>query len=373
MKHFAAKILLNVLFVFGGVVAHAADVSPVGTETNTPPPPVSAKDADTAFAAYNKAFYVVENGKGYYKETEAGGRNHFWTQAEEIEMILDRWEHSRLPGDVALIKESIAGFVDHSGTNWLSNPYNDDIMWMTIACARAFLDTSNVAYKDLAKFNFDGTFARAWSTNLGGGLWWTTTNASKNACVNGPAAIAACYLSQILNDPAYLDKAKDIYSWERKTLFDASSGAIQDSIRADGRIGGQPLTYNEGTFIGSANLLGKLTEDKSYFADAEKSVDYTRDTLCASGILPGYRGGDAAGFNGIFVRWMAQFTTDNHLWPKYHDWMSRNANTAWASRRADNLSWNRWRIPTPHRPLRAWACADTVVILQVVPLQSPAK
>ncbi|HEY3854510.1 MAG TPA: glycoside hydrolase family 76 protein [Verrucomicrobiae bacterium] len=340
-----------------------------GTTQPIQKPSFTAADADTAFAAYNKAFYVVEDGKGYYKEDETGGKNHFWTQAEEIEMMIDTWERTHSPETKSLIDQSINGFNGHFGTNWLSNGFNDDLFWMTIASARAFLMTSNTAYEDLAKFHFDQTFTRAWSTNLGGGLWWSTTNASKNACVNGPGTIAACYLYQITGDQSYLDKAKAVYAWERTNLFVESSGAIRDNMRANGRIGGGALTYNQGTFIGAANFLGKLTGDKSYFADAEKAADYTRDKLCADGILPGYRGNDGPGFNGIFIRWLAKFAGDNHLWPKYQSWMIQNANAAWSRRRADNLAWNRWQMPTPDNGLHAWACADTVIIMNVVPLE----
>jgi hypothetical protein len=72
-------------------------------------PSFTAADADAAFAAYNKTFCVVENGKGYYKEDESGGTNHFWTQAEEIEMIIDTWERTRSPDTKTLIDQSING------------------------------------------------------------------------------------------------------------------------------------------------------------------------------------------------------------------------------------------------------------------------
>jgi hypothetical protein len=85
--------------------------------------------------------------------------------------------------------------------------------------------------------------------------------------------------------------------------------------------------------------------------------------------LPGYGGGDAAGFNGIFVRWLARFAADNHLWPKYYAWMIQDANAAWNGRRSDGLAWHRWQSMTPNRPLRAWACANTVVIMQALPLE----
>ncbi len=360
------KYLTLIIIAMAFVAVCASTVKAEDPTKAVQTPSFTTSDADAAFAAYNKAFYVVEDGKGYYKEDETGGTNHFWTQAEEIEMIIDVWERTRSPDTKFLIDQSINGFTDHFGTNWLANKYNDDLLWMTIACERAFLVTSNTAYKNFAKFHFDETFARAWSTNLGGGLWWTTNNGSKNACVNGPGAIAAGYLYQITRDAAYLEKAKSIYNWEKTNIFDDSSGAVHDNMRANGKINGGALTYNEGTFIGAANLLGKLTGDKSYFADAEKAADYSRDKLGADGILPGYRGNDGPGFNGILIRWLAKFAGDNHLWPRYSDWMIQNANAAWKCRRADNLAWNRWQTPTPDSGLHAWACGDTVIIMNAV-------
>ena len=88
--------------------------------------------------------------------------------------------------------------------------------------------------------------------------------------------------------------------------------------------------------------------------------------------LPAYRSGDAAGFNGIYLRWLAQFVEDDHLWPQYYQWMLLNANAAWNVRRDDNLSWQKWNQRTPNTTLDSWNCSDTVVILQVVPAKEPA-
>jgi predicted alpha-1,6-mannanase (GH76 family) len=366
-------LLLAVLLVSRPIAGAQTNASGAPqTLTNAPiGAAFTAQDAATAIEAYQKAFYVVENGKGYYKEFEHKGRNHFWTQAEEIEMVLDVYERTKSPGHLRLVNELIAGFVDHFGTNWLANKYNDDLLWMVIASARAYLVTSNATHLKLAKFHFDETFSRAWSTNLGGGLWWTTNNTSKNACVNGPGAIAACYLYQILKDPLYLDKAQNIHAWNRQKLFDPETGAVRDNLRADGRISRQVFTYNTGTFLGAANFLGQYTGDKLHFRDAEKAADYTREKVCKEGILPGYPFSDGQGFNSIFVRWLGRFAADNELWPKYHGWMIQNANIAWQNRRADNLSWNRLLSPTTADPLRAWACTDAIVLLHVVPRELP--
>jgi predicted alpha-1,6-mannanase (GH76 family) len=135
MNHFILKIAMLGLALAGPLLAADSETSiPSDSAVIQPPKPLfTAQDAETAFAAFNQAFYVVNDGKSYYKETTTGGRNQFWTQAEEIEMILDTYERTRSPDHKPLINESINGFVDKFGTNWLSNKYNDDLMWMVIA------------------------------------------------------------------------------------------------------------------------------------------------------------------------------------------------------------------------------------------------
>jgi len=83
-----------------------------------------------------------------------------------------------------------------NGSSWTYDDYNDDMTWAVIAFSRAFLITSNTTFLSVAESNFDAMFSRGWDTNsTGGGLWWSTDQGSKNACINGPAAVAACYLS----------------------------------------------------------------------------------------------------------------------------------------------------------------------------------
>jgi predicted alpha-1,6-mannanase (GH76 family) len=348
-------IALSIIFLVPGVSAFS----------------FTSRDADSAFDAYNRAFYVVSNGFGFYKKDTSGGRSDFWMQAEEIEMILDACERTNSPAHRRMIVESINGFTNHFSPDWTRNKFNDDIIWMTIACARGYLATGNSGFRDLAKHHFDAVYRRAWDMELGGGLYWSTDNASKNACINGPAAIAACYLYEICGDSNYLAKAKAIYAWERSTLFDSTNGAVCDNIRWNGALRPKVFTYNQGTFIGAANYLHKLTGDAGYYNDALLAANYTKNTLSGGGNLPAYGSSDPGGFNGIFMRWMARFVKENKLWPAFYDWMSSNANAAWNVRRADNLSWQNWNSATPRGMLDSWDCSDAVVILQVVPPAQP--
>ncbi len=258
-------------------------------------------DAETMFQAHTKAFYQEKDGRAWFRETTEGGKVSFWMRAEQMEMVLDAYERSSNTQALVMFTNLFRGFNADHGTDWTGNEYNDDIMWMVIACARAHLLTGNPEFRDVARLNFDACYARAVSSDLGGGLWWKTNNQSKNACVNGPAAIAAALLGRGTGDGKYLATATNLFLWERATLFDPATGRIADSIRRDGRVARFALTYNQGTFVGAANLLG-------YTNDALLAATFTMNQLCRDGFLPaGGEKGDGGGFNGIGVRWIARY------------------------------------------------------------------
>ena len=328
----------------------------------------TAGNADRIFSAYTRAFYFTEGTNGYFRATTAGGKSDFWKRAEEMETLLDVYERTTNRACLTMFSNVFKGFIADHGATWEQNEFNDDIMWMVIACARAHQLTGNPVYRDTARTNFDLCYARAWSTNLGGGWWWKTSNLSKNACVNGPASIAAFLLYQISGDTNYLAKARAAYDWERQNLFDPGTGEIWDSMDYRGEINNKVFTYNLGTFIGAANFLGQTN-------DARLAADYAKNELCRDGIMPGYRQeGDAGGFNGICARWTARFMKDRGLQKSYQAWLQANADAAWKVRRpADNLSWSRWSWPTPEGPLNSWACSSSVVMMQVVPASQDSK
>jgi predicted alpha-1,6-mannanase (GH76 family) len=324
--------------------------------------------AQKSLDAFNHAFYSRFFSKGYFWHSTKDSRPaDFWKFAEEIEMVVDAQEHYPSPAHQRQISRLIKGFEKRNGTIWSKNPFNDDIMWMCIASLRAYQVSGQEQYRDVARTNFDLCFARAWDTNFtGGGMFWKVDNKSKNSCVNGPAAIAACLLWKIYGDTSYSNKAALMMDWEKSALSNGR-GKIFDNISTNGHIGRFSFTYNEGTYIGACNLLGRVE-------DAKMAADFTRERLCtnssAGDILPQYNyTGDLAGFNGIFIRWMTKFMVDQHLSGEYLDWLRSNAQAAWAVRRPDNISWDQWLTPTPTKKteLESWGCSDTVVILEVVP------
>jgi len=322
-------------------------------------------NADTLMNSYNNAFYVGNNGNGYFKNDQNGGINYFWGQAEEIEGVEDAWDRTGNYGP--MITSLLNGFGVNNGTNWSWNIYNDDICWACIAYLRGYQATGNETFRSIAKSNFDMMYARAWDGTLGGGLYWTTDKREKNACINGPAAITAYLLYQTLGDSSYLTKAQNILAWEKAKLFNAVSGAVYDNMLVNGTLNTWASTYNQGTFVGACHFLGDV-------ASAKLATDYTMKqmgTVNASGfrIMPEYGvNGNNSGFNAIGLRWIARFVKERSLQSTYLPWLQANAQAAWDVRRtSDNLSWCQWLHATPSTTLMSWDCISSVVALQVVP------
>ena len=324
--------------------------------------------AGTIAGAYSSAFYVQNGTNAYFRNKLSGGVTYFWSQAEIIETIIDAYEWS---GDAALLEMSanlLHGFVQHNGSDWSGNMYNDDVIWAVLAFVRVAQHTGNSYYANIAKSNFDMCYARGWDTT-DGGMYWTTDNRSKNACANGNTAIAAYLLYQLFGDSAYLDKANAVYDWERAVLFNPESGAVYDNIGSTGSINTWSSSYNQGAFIGAAHFLGHIE-------DANLAAYYTMTRLCINGVLRQYgTASNNSGFNAIFLRWMTRFMNDRGLQDQYGLWLKKNAVAAWNVRRADNLSWCQWREPTAYDvDFYAWDCVSSYSALFAAyptPAQSP--
>jgi len=323
-------------------------------------------DADTAVTAYLKAF-ARPNGLGtFIKGDHKGGDPGFWQEIEEIEGIEDA--NDRTGGAYKMqVAALLNGFFEKHGVLWAGNKYNDDIAWAAIACTRGYQATGNRLFLVIAKANFDLMYARAWNPARGA-LYWTTDNNSYNSCIECPAGIASFLLFQALGDHEYRAKAQTLLDWEKANLFDASTGAVQDSIQTNGKVLTWASTYNQGTFVGLANFLGDTTV-------AKQAADYTKTRLGKGTegghlIMPEYGagGGNNAGLNSIGLRWIARFMKDRRRESDYLGWLQANANTAWNVRRpSDNLSWCQWLQPTPDGSLHSWDCLSSLVALQVTP------
>jgi len=257
------------------------------------------------------------------------------------------------------------------GVLWTDDrKFNDDVLWMALAFIRSYELTGDKASREAARRNFDAVVARGLSEDLGGGLWWTTEATQKNACVNGPGAVAACQLYLALGDRSYLDRAESLYAWERERLFDESTGAVYDHVtrKADGTevLNRQTYTYNAGTFIGAARALQLATGVPSYFVDALSAFAFARDRLTVDGILAaeGPDGTDRGGFKGIFARYAGAFAQGDVEGGAA--WLTLNARTAWGRRDGRGLIGQDWTRATTAGRLYAFDCSSAVALLQAM-------
>ncbi|HWD91337.1 MAG TPA: glycoside hydrolase family 76 protein [Verrucomicrobiae bacterium] len=301
-------------------------------------------DVDTIARGYTNAFYLVSRTNGYFRTVQnSSGHTYFWQAANEIQSVEDAYKWTANPVYLRMITNLLNGFLTDNGANWANNGYNDDDLWAVMAFAMGGQLTGKTNYYAVAKANFDMVYARGWDTKLGGGLYWQyPNNASKNACVNGPGAIAAGLLYQYYGDTNYWVKATNIYAWERAALYNPSTGRVYDNISTNGTVSQTPTTYNQGTFIGAADFLNQTN-------DALLAATYTMNSMGGAGFMPQYGiGGNNSIFNSIFIRWMARFMKNRGIQAPYQAWLQNEANAAWNGRRStDNLSWCQWPQATP--------------------------
>lgn len=294
-------------------------------------------DARVAIDSYLDKFFYVENGVGKLRNEPENG---FWTDAEILEVFLDAYEHLGDEKYLTAAEQFFDGIIERRGTNWAWNTYNDDVLWMSLASVRLYLHTGNQKHLRAATENFNLAYDRAWSNDLGGGLWWTTGKQTKNACVNTPGALAAASLGAATGDKSYYDKAIAIWNWEYDVMYNPSNGEIADNITADGKYNYWANTGNQGSFAGLSAMLYQYTGEQKYLEVAEKAADLT--ATMGDG-AEGYinreaNSGDSIGGKGLLGRWLGYYTevADED---KYDDWMMRNATAAWYNRNSDNLMW----------------------------------
>ena len=303
----------------------------------------------------------------YYTQTAHGHKisGGFWSEAENMEVLLDAYEAT---GDLSYktrFDEVYNHFYatqwewNYQAGNWMPNDFNDDIMWITIACLRAYRLFGTQAYFDIAKRHFDQTYERA-ITDQGLMVWrqWyngiTQTTSGSNSCICGPTEVAACYLGLITGDESYFTKARNMYAAQREYLYNPENGAVYDSFSRDQNdlnnrskfsYNYWSSTYNQGTYLGAACMLYMHYGDAQYYNDATKIMDYCVNHLSnAQGYVNvcGTNNSDLDGFKGILMRYARRFIIDLRH-PEYLWWMQKNCMGAYSHRRnSDGLIWTAW-------------------------------
>ena len=340
--------------------------------------------------------YLQDKGKGYRTFVNGG-----WNEAETLEAVLDFYEAT---GDRRYLNvfEACYDYMRYhvgpnwdggtavAGYDWYGYDFNDDVMWMIIAAARAYLITGKQNYLNDAKRNFDLIWNRAYLGYVGLLRWaeHTGNRNGANSCINGPAEVAACYIGLGLGDESYFEKARELYANQRQYLFEPYTGKVYDSVvfnPTDGSVTERNTwasTYNQGTMLGGALLLYRHYGDEQYKTDASRIIAYAKTALCNSdGVVRVCQNadGDFQGFKGILMRYAGLYASlfDD---AEYQAWLLANAfhaynnvnsmgygHSAWLTKAAENLTFGNVDYS---RPGSAFGASTAITAACATPLQN---
>ena len=324
------------------------------------------------FPGYKKRYYF-----NYGSDMSNMTTEHYWPQAHAMDVIVDAYMRTGDKQYLAMYPLWWKGapkfnFAGRKEDAWW-NPFVDDMEWMVLTQIRMYESTSDKKYLKKAMQMYDDWIWTQWGPEdeapwYGGITWKTDVEKSKNACSNGPAAIIAARLYNFYDEAGmkvkkpreqYLAEAKKIYHWLKNTLFQPS-GAVADNMARNGEINRKWIfTYNQGTFLGAAHELYKITGDKQYLADAVKAADYVIEHMSRNrGVLGNATEGDGGLFHGIFFRYFVKLINDETLdmatRRKFHAYLTHLA-TVMAEHGVNKNTmlyggrW--WKAPADHAPV----------------------
>lgn len=309
--------------------------------------------ADSSSVSIGDRFWNESENYFNYENDALSTDFHYWPQAHAMDVIIDAYIRTNDAKYKAYFAPWYAGIKAKNGGRYWNNFY-DDMEWINLTILRLYDVTKEEKYLDTAK-ELWGFIKEGWDeTYAGGGISWTHDQPwSKNACSNGPASIIASRMYNITKDEADKKRAFDIYEWEKNTLFNPATGAVYDNINGQTNvIGTFSLSYNQGTFIGAAYELYKITGDIVYLNDARKAANFgiSNSGMIDAGnnVLRDEGNGDGGLFKGIFMRYFVQLILEKDLDPiykkKFITFFNNNAETLWRKgvRKQDLLFGTAW-------------------------------
>lgn len=318
---------------------------------DTPPPPGTPgggnqisyewdKIADSAQLSMNYFWSASE--RVYLASNTSSGWGNYWPNAHALDILVDAYERTPSAAIKARMDDLMTGVRTKNGNTWL-NYYYDDMEWMALAALRAYQLTGDNAYNDIVQTLWID-IKNGWSADLGGGIWWRKDNPSKNTPSNMPAAILAARLYQEFGNANDLEWAKNIFTWQKNTLYENATGWVYDNIDKNGNKNlTWKFTYNQGTFLGAALELFKITGNAQYKTDAITASDYAVGSgqLTSAGVLRDEGGGDGGLFKGVFVRYFTRLIIEGQLpdnkKQSYIAFLVKNGQSLWSKGTNKNL------------------------------------
>lgn len=346
------------------------------------------------FSGYDDRYYF-----NYGSDLSNMTTNHYWPQAHAMDVIVDSY-----------LRTSDQFYLDYYPLWWEGAPrfnfsgreedrwwnvFVDDMEWIVLAQLRMFESTDNEKYFAKGQQMYNDWIWPAWGPEgdapwYGGITWKTDVAKTKNACSNGPAAIVAARIYSMydqIDNPgdkpkqAYLDEAVKIYSWLRKNLYEPTEGKVYDNMNAQGEIGRAVYTYNQGTFIGAAHELYKITGDKHYLEDAIKASNYVIDQMSNNnGVLANATTGDGGLFNGIFFRYFVDLVNEPDLdsvtHKKFHNYITKCATVMaenGVNQKTKLYSGDWWNAPDDTDPVALTPMLSGCMLAEAMCILKPLK
>lgn len=274
----------------------------------------------------------------------------YWPQAHAMDAIVDAFLRTGDEKYYRMFGEWYEGIKAVNSTQvnvGYCNDYFDDTEWIALTMLRIYNTRKEERYLSTAKVQWEWVKS-GWNDYCGGGIAWERSKHlwSKNACSNGPGALLGARMYQITHNAADLEWAEKIYEWERSHLYNPQTGAIYDNMNGKtGEISDFSLTYNQGTFLGAAHELYKITGKKQYLDDAQQAAVFAitdKSQLNAGqNVLRDEGKGDGGLFKGILMRYFVRLMKDPDIKPEnarmFEDFFNHNVQVLWQEGKEEPL------------------------------------
>lgn len=160
--------------------------------------------------------------------------------------------------------------------------YFDDNAWAGLNLVDAARLLNDPALLDRAKQVFayleSGIHSDPTHPLPGGVYWKETGNRDRNTVSTAGAALLAAELFEETGDRTYLVHAQTLYAWVEQHLK-APNGLYWDHVDSTGNIDRRQFSYNQGLMIGTAALLHRHTGSGKYLSDAQQLATLTLDHM----------------------------------------------------------------------------------------------
>lgn len=256
---------------------------------------------------WNEDGRFMNNAYPYAKEREV--HLNYWWKAHAVDAMMDGYERTGSEAYAVKAEKLVKGIIKRNGS--LYNEFYDDMEWLALAALRLYDATHNETVKNYVLKLWEDIQTAWWEDELGGMAWKKDQRESRNACSNGPAALLAARLYERFGRHEDLEWAERIFAWQKEHLVDPVSGLVYDGLTMDdhGVIDvnrNWVFTYNQGTYLGAAVELYKITGDNRYLEEAEKTAAAAMNyhILEETGILKEEGIGDGGLFKGILIRYL---------------------------------------------------------------------